>query len=193
MTHISNYGELQKHPGGEFMLHPDANVEKGGFELKDEDGIMPAAFKNIAKKVAERVSKGQISDIGKIPAPSYIHHYFSHCRLVTNDMTNNCNYLTKAAKIEDPLERMKLVVTNFISSHFINPTLIQCRIPLVPILGETYQLEMETGEKLYLEEICHHPAQVAYYMTGPDDLWTCHGYFSYHGALNGPNSVKGNK
>jgi len=38
-----------------------------------------------------------------------------------------------------------------VPSFFINPTLIQCRVPLNPILGETYQADMPTGEKLYVE------------------------------------------
>jgi hypothetical protein len=58
MSHISDFGELQKLPGGDFMLAPDANLEKGGFNLNDVDGIIPAAFKNISSKIALMISKG---------------------------------------------------------------------------------------------------------------------------------------
>jgi hypothetical protein len=75
------------------------------------------------------------------------------------------------------------------TSHFINPTLVQCRIPLVPILGETYQLEMATGEKLYIEQICHHPSITAFLLEG--DGFTYSGSYQINAALNGPNSVKG--
>ena len=44
-----------------------------------------------------------------------------------------------------------MVAAFYLSPFPINPTLTQCRIPLNPILGETYQREMETGEKLYME------------------------------------------
>jgi hypothetical protein len=45
--------------------------------------------------------------------------------------------LSKAAKTSDPIERMKYILTSFIASHYINPTLATFRSPLFPILGET--------------------------------------------------------
>ena len=74
----------------------------------------------------------------------------SQIGLMRNDMCYAQN-LTKAAKTDDPVERMKIIVTNFIAAHHINPTLASFRSPLFPILGETLQHEFPTGEKIFME------------------------------------------
>jgi hypothetical protein len=61
-----------------------------------------------------------------------------------------CNELTKAAKITDPIERIKLIAVFFVGGNFINMS-FGARIPLNPILGETLQRETPTGERLYAE------------------------------------------
>lgn len=53
--------------------------------------------------------------------------------------------------MSNPLDRMKAMVTYYVQSQFINTTIMQCRAPVNPIIGETYQREMATGEKLYCE------------------------------------------
>ena len=85
-----------------------------------------------------------------VPAPSYMHHYLSQQSLHCNDMSF-CGELKKAAKSNDPVQRLKHIVKFFVSPNFINPTLCGCRIPLNPILGETYQREMPDGTKFYAE------------------------------------------
>ena len=86
---------------------------------------------------------------------------------------------------------MKQIIAYFVSGNFINPTLLQCRVPLVPILGETYQCEMPTGEKLYAEEISHHPPILCFQVDGPNDIYKIEGTVEYKGTLNGPNSLSG--
>jgi hypothetical protein len=44
--------------------------------------------------------------------------------MIANDLTMSAKYLNKAAETKDPLERMKLMVANYIAPQFINPTLI---------------------------------------------------------------------
>jgi len=54
---IRNYGELQPLEGAfdengeQYMLHPYA-ASKGGINMRDEDGVIPAAMKDLANKVA---------------------------------------------------------------------------------------------------------------------------------------------
>jgi len=57
-------------------------------------------------------------------------------------------YLNAAALINDPVERMKFVIANSIS--YIYPTHCFDK-PLNPILGETYQSEMQDGSQIVLE------------------------------------------
>lgn len=82
--------------------------------------------------------------------PATIHSHMSHLTLACNDMTY-ANCLTRAAAEDDPIARMKLVTQFIISAPHLNPLLIQCKVPLNPILGETMQRELETGEKFYAE------------------------------------------
>jgi len=95
--------------------------------------------------------KGQLADITKTPSPAYIHHPISNLALVKNDLSFCTTTMKKAALCTDPVQRMKLIVTHYIQSQFINPTLMQCRAPINPIIGETYQREMPSGVKIYCE------------------------------------------
>ena len=70
----------------ENKVHRDAG-EKGGFNLIDDDGVIPAAMKDIGSKLAAGVARGQLGDISWISSPSYVHHYITHLGLVKNDLT----------------------------------------------------------------------------------------------------------
>ena len=57
-------------------IHFDA-TPKTGLLMKDEEGAIPQATKDLAKKVAGKLIKGQISDMSTISQPAYLHHYIS--------------------------------------------------------------------------------------------------------------------
>ena len=88
---------------------------------------------------------------------------------------------------------MKHIVTFYVAAHFINPTLIQCRIPLNPIIGETYQREMPTGEKLYMEQLSHRPPITYFSLEDPDGDYKFYGSHQLKAHLNGPTSLAGTK
>jgi len=129
MERISDHGQLQvfqgvvDEAGKEFMSHPYSG-EKGGLTLKDDDNVVPDAIRDIAAKVAKQISKGQLADVSKTPAPSFVHHYFSHHAMLKNDLTFCRKYLKPAAAEPNPVERIKYVVAFYMASHFINPTLV---------------------------------------------------------------------
>ena len=52
---------------------------------------------------------------------------------------------------------------------------------------------METGEKLYCEQISHRPNITAYQLEDPDGDYDYSGWFEIKAWLNGPNSLKGAK
>mmetsp|Transcript_17264 Transcript_17264/g.26639 ORF Transcript_17264/g.26639 Transcript_17264/m.26639 type:complete len:119 (+) Transcript_17264:103-459(+) len=118
--------------------------------MTDDKNIMIQALKDVIAKLAERALKGQISSLISIPTPAYIHVELSHLNMQQNDCTF-APFLTKAAQEPKPLERIKHIVAFVIAGIFPNPTITQCRVPLNPILGETLQREMSTGEKIYCE------------------------------------------
>jgi hypothetical protein len=112
--------------------------------------------------------------------------------LLKNDFTY-CRELKKAANASDPITKLKHICTFYISAHFINGTLIGCRVPLNPLLGETYQREMPTGEKFYCEKISHRPQILAFSLEDPDGDYTYSGHYTLKAWLNGANSVAGSK
>jgi hypothetical protein len=109
-----------------------------------------------------------------------------------NDMTQ-CRLIKKAANTPDPVERMKLVLQFYVQTQFYNPTILQCRAPLNPILGETYQREMATGEKFYAEQISHHPPITSFLLEDPDGDYTFHGWSEFKAWLSGPTSLGGSR
>jgi hypothetical protein len=161
--------------------------------MKDEEGVVPAAVKEVFNRVAKSVMKGQITDISRTPVPAYLHHCVSHHGLIKNDLSYCNKWLKQAAKQKDPVERIKCVIANYVSTHVINPTLVQCRIPLNPIIGETYQREMPTGEIFYSEQISHRPPITSYLLEDPDGDYKLYGFCEYKAWLNGPNSIAGSK
>ena len=112
--------------------------------------------------------------------------------LLKNDFSF-CRELKKAANTSDPIERLKHIVTFYVSAHFINPTLIGARVPLNPILGETYQREMPTGERFYCEKISHRPQVLAFLLEDPDGDYIYSGQYTLKAWVNGPNSLAGSK
>ena len=54
--------------------------------MRDEDGVVPNAVKNVLAKLAKSMVKGQFTEMSRVPVPSYVHHNFSHCGMVANDV-----------------------------------------------------------------------------------------------------------
>lgn len=184
-------GQFQNIQGTDLKLHPLA-VKSGGLVMKDERNIIPKAVKDVLAQIAKKTMKGEVTSLISIPAPAYIHYPASHLNLQANDLLF-CNYLTQAAQVNDPLERIKYLIACDIAGIFPNPTLLQTRVPLNPILGETLQREMETGERFYAEQISHHPPITAFQLYGPNDEYVMSGHHSLKVDLNGTQSVGGTK
>lgn len=77
----------------------------------------------MAAKLAKKISTGDISDILKTPSPAYIHVEHTYCEGASSDLINAVRFLTKAANIEDPIERLKLVITGYLSGNHVSPTI----------------------------------------------------------------------
>lgn len=90
IKNLTDFGDLQPLAGAprdaDLKMHPYAHP-KGGFIMADEEKIIPAAIKEMTKKIAGSLMKGQLHDITKNPAPAYLHHYISFIGMVKNDMT----------------------------------------------------------------------------------------------------------
>lgn len=151
----SAYGELTElvSNGETFMLHPHAQPSgegQGGLYLHDGKGEVVQAIKEIASKIGAAAVKGQMLDMMKIPAPAFVHYKGTQLTLIQNDFLR-LDILKNASEATDPVERMKWIITFFVASNYIQSTLASCKVPLNPILGETLQRDMPTGERIYCE------------------------------------------
>ena len=194
IKNIRNYGGTKPYwnfNGEDMMIHNDC-APKGGVNMADHDGIVPAAIKDVSKRIASKLIKGQIGDMSTISQPAYLHHYITMQHLHKNDLSF-CGEFKKAARTSNVIQKMKHVIKAFVASNFVNPTLLSCRLPLNPILGETCQREMADGTKFYAEQICHRPQTTAFLLEDGDGDYTFSGSFTNKGWLNGPNSVAGTK
>lgn len=145
--------------------------------MRDDEGVVPASIKEILKKVASQLIKGKFADVTRTPSPAYLHHPYTNMGLCKNDLSNSAKSIKKAASLTDPVERMKALVVYYVQSQFINSTIMQCRVPVNPIIGETYQREMPTGEKLYCEQLAHRPSITGFLLEDPDGEYTFSGNF----------------
>ena len=114
---IDDHGEVTPYPGSDpdeqLFLHPEA-LPAGGMAMRDMDGVVPAAIKEIIKKVASQLIKGKFADVTRTPSPAYIHHPYTTLGICKNDLSNAAKTIKKAAKTSEPLERMKGVVTYYV-------------------------------------------------------------------------------
>lgn len=133
-----------------------------------------------------------MGDIFKIPTPAYVHYKGTHLTFVQNDCLR-LDFMKKAAEATDPVERMKWIVVFFISGNFISSTLANCKVPLNPILGETMQRDMPTGERIYCEQVSHHPPISAYQVYGPNDEYIISGHHQLKAWISGGSSFAGSK
>lgn len=82
-------------------------------------------------------------------------------------------WYTLAALTQDPIERMKMIVTGSIS--YLEPT-HHWNKPLNPILGETYQARSPDGSRYYLEQVSHRPPVAYFVHYGPQDIFRFSSY-----------------
>mmetsp|Transcript_25916 Transcript_25916/g.62509 ORF Transcript_25916/g.62509 Transcript_25916/m.62509 type:complete len:438 (+) Transcript_25916:63-1376(+) len=86
-------------------------------------------------------------------------------------------FLPRAAATNDPVERLRLVVSCFVASMTL--TSGNFLKPLNPVLGETLQVDYEDGAKAYLEQTCHHPPVSSFLLEGPGAQYRYYGYTTF--------------
>lgn len=94
-------------------------------------------------------------------------------------------FMSRAAISNDPLERLKLLITTCFSSFFWTNTFLK---PLNPILGETLQAQFNDGTEVFCEQTSHHPPVSYFLIYGPNKNYRYYGYYNYD-AKAGLNSL----
>ena len=82
-------------------------------------------------------------------------------------------YYNAAAATDDKLERMKLVISQFVSAFFDNKAFEK---PVESLLGETIQAYGQDGSKIYMEQTNSEPPRSHYLFEGPNGNYTYSGF-----------------
>ena len=113
--------------------------------------IIRKTLKFLFKKIGSSIFKG--SGLFNISLPLFSFDKMSMLERFALRYTSICNYFNKMATVEDPLEKMKYLITGFVSSFH---TGIKVLKPFNPILGETFQAKIDDAD-IYVEQVSHHP------------------------------------
>jgi hypothetical protein len=116
--------------------HPLA-AEAGGFRLQDPDNKLPAAIKDLTKKIGGKIMKMQIFDLMKISAPVIISYPKTYLEVFLDDYTYFPKYMAKVCKSKDNVERIKNITTCMLAGLHVSMCVLQSLSPLNPVLGET--------------------------------------------------------
>jgi hypothetical protein len=92
-------------------------------------------------------------------------------------------YLAYAGSIQDPVERLKLVVASSMCSFYYLSTFEK---PINPVLGETLFAVLEDGSEMFAEQSSHHPPVTHFHIENP--LYRLTGYYNFS-AKAGLNTV----
>jgi len=76
---------------------------------------MPKGVKDIFKRAGNKILKGEFHDITKTPCPAWMHCDLTLLNLMSYDLIFCRKYLLPAVQVNDPLERMKLIIAFFVA------------------------------------------------------------------------------
>eukprot|EP01007_Sphenomonas_quadrangularis_P001659 NODE_268_length_1713_cov_512.278245_g198_i0.p1 GENE.NODE_268_length_1713_cov_512.278245_g198_i0~~NODE_268_length_1713_cov_512.278245_g198_i0.p1 ORF type:complete len:428 (-),score=66.89 NODE_268_length_1713_cov_512.278245_g198_i0:345-1628(-) len=147
-------------------------------ELKKERAVVWEFVKNLGASLISKMSLVSIS------MPAVFFEPRSFLERIPDNWLHAPIYLKKACQAQDPVERLKLIMTFSISGLHTN---VGYKKPFNPILGETYQATLNNEMKLFAEQISHHPPVSAWEAAGPADYPV-----QFSGKIQWGASFKGN-
>lgn len=157
---------------------------EGGFALTDKQviGKFRGAFKSLVAQVGSQIMKGDFN-LTTVSLPIKAMDSNSILQTIATVGTITSYFYKQAAVAQDPIERMKMVITGSIA--YLEPT-HHWNKPLNPILGETYQAYSPDGSTFFLEQVNHHPPISYYVHCGPKNIFRLSSYaqFAVHAHLN---------
>jgi len=119
----------------------------GGFELRDDKlhSKLRSAGKEAIYRIGKQILSGKLNLIG-IAFPFKCAADYSMLQALAGMARVNPYIMNAAALTEDPIERIKLLITAAVSHMEPCNTFEK---PLNPIMGETYHAYMEDGTQIY--------------------------------------------
>ena len=143
--------------------------------LKNQKGLIPEVLQSLFKSIAE--GRGVVG----VSLPIRVFEPRSLIERLCDVWSYVPTYLLQATQINDPIERIKKVITMLIAALHLNAKQTK---PFNPILGETYQAYFpEHGITIDIEHTSHHPP-IANFLIKHEDfqMW---GQFEFIAKLEG--------
>lgn len=161
----------------------------GGFQCHDSalTSKLRSAGKEVIYRIGKQILQGKLNLVS-IAFPIKWAADYSMLQALAGMARVNPYIMNAAALTEDPIERVKLLLTASISHMEPCNTFEK---PLNPILGETYHAYMEDGTQIYWEQTWHHPPISSIHIIGPDRIYEFSMYSGYS-AKASLNSIKVN-
>ena len=128
-------------------------------------------FKEIAMQLAKNLFKS-----GSVISLSLPIRVFEEKSMLEKycDWWVNCWLLKKAGRTKDLVESFKYVIAFCLSSLHFSASQLK---PFNPILGETFQGEINDSTDVYLEHTSHHPCVSNFYVKDKDNDYYVSGYY----------------
>ena len=149
----------------------------GGFECRDKE--LMARIRSVGGDLVKAAGKKILSgdfNLTTISFPIRACSAMSVLQRIPDLSKLYSFYLNYAATVDDPVERMKAVLTGTIAGMYMN---FRPEKPLNPVLGETFEAVGADGSKIYVEQTSHHPPVSHMYVEGPDGRYIVHGWNEY--------------
>eukprot|EP00188_Purpureofilum_apyrenoidigerum_P004321 Plantae.Rhodophyta-Purpureofilum_apyrenoidigerum.ctg4803.p1 GENE.Plantae.Rhodophyta-Purpureofilum_apyrenoidigerum.ctg4803~~Plantae.Rhodophyta-Purpureofilum_apyrenoidigerum.ctg4803.p1 ORF type:complete len:357 (-),score=55.85 Plantae.Rhodophyta-Purpureofilum_apyrenoidigerum.ctg4803:161-1231(-) len=151
--------------------HPKAHA-KGGLT---EDAAIITQQRKVALEIVKQIGTNVLNrkDLLYVTFPAKCSEPRTVLQRVADSVSYSEDFLTEAAGISDPVERLSRVVAFYIGGIHLTSNV---KKPLNPILGETYAGQIGRHTKVYVEQASHHPPVTNFLVTGRG--------FRYHGSMS---------
>jgi len=163
----------------------------GGFILRDTEGAALQAFKDIFSDIGSKFIKGQFEEISLSVGPVVMNAPITFLHGLLNDLCHATHFWALAAEETDPVKRMKLALTGYVSGHYLQLEKCGAKSPIENSIGDTIQRVFPDGTRGYCEKISSSPPLQAYLVEGRG--WKYYGYAHYKAWLSGLATVSGNR
>lgn len=147
--------------------------EKIGLVLIDEK--ISQKFKGIMSKMLKTAMSNFFTK-KPISLPITIFEPKSTLQRITDYFSFAPQFLTRASKEIDPIERLKLTITFSIAGLYTASKQLK---PFNPLLGETFQGVYDDESTIYCEQISHYPTVARFYLKDNNNLYSFHGYYDF--------------
>jgi len=156
--------------------HYAVTHERSGFNITKKDTSKEVSSIKIFAKILMKVLKGGLK-MDEITLPAVMLHPESIIELYLYGFNYVASYLEEAAKIEDPLERVKIAFSGVIANLPYANMRSNGNPPIPSRMGETIQGKLPSGVTAHVEQLGSGLGDHTVLIYGTDDSFRIQGRF----------------